>query len=423
MERLLLQIKAAVKAGVVGGMLFEELGFHYAGPVDGHNLRQLQKYLAMVAGYPGPVLLHVVTNKGHGFPPAEEDPVVFHTPAPFVHENGTKVMFNKKPTSKPYTQIARDAILDGMRANPRVVAVTAAMCQGNMLEPVRDEFPARFFDVGICESHAVAFAAGLAKAGLRPIVDVYSTFLQRSYDQVFQELALQDLPVTMMLDRAGITGPDGPTHHGMFDLAYLRHLPGLVVMAPGDAADLTAMLAFALAQDRPAAIRYPKAAAWTIEREPSPIELGKAEVLHWGRDGMIVACGTLLEACLPAADRLRHQGLDFGVINARFVKPLDTATILRAVAECPIVLTVEEGCLQGGFSSAVLEAACDAGLDAGRVRRLGIPDRFIEHGERDELLAALGLDEAGILRTCLQLAGRLPESEAAEPLPALIAEK
>jgi 1-deoxy-D-xylulose-5-phosphate synthase len=273
-----------------------------------------------------------------------------------------------------------------------------------MLEPVRDEFPSRFFDVGICESHAVAFAAGLAKSGMRPIVDIYSTFLQRSYDQVFQEVALQNLPVTMMLDRAGLVGPDGPTHHGAFDLAYLRHLPNLIVMAPGDATDLEAMLAFALAQDSPAAIRYPKAPAAPIERPPALIELGRAEVLHWGRDGMLVACGTMLGPCLSAAAQLRRRGIEFGVINARFVKPLDTDVLLRAVAECPVVVTVEEGTLLGGFSSALLEAANEAGLDTRGVRRLGLPDRFIEHGERSELLADLGLDESGILAACLEMA-------------------
>ncbi len=248
-----------------------------------------------------------------------------------------------------------------MRRNGRVVAITAAMCQGNMLEPVRDAVPGRFFDVGICESHAVAFAAGLAKAGMRPIVDIYSTFLQRSYDQVFQELALQNLPMVLLMDRAGVVGPDGPTHHGAFDLAYLRHLPNLVLMAPGDAADLPAMLDFALAADGPTAIRFAKAQAFTARRKPAPVELGVAEVLRWGRDGMIVACGTLLEACLDAAKQLAGEGLDVGVINARFVKPLDTSTILRAVAECPFVVTVEEACLQGGFGSAVLEAASDQG--------------------------------------------------------------
>jgi 1-deoxy-D-xylulose-5-phosphate synthase len=413
MERVLGHMRDAIKAGLLGGMLFEELGFRYLGPVDGHNIRQLQKYLAMVRDFQHPVLLHVVTEKGHGFQPAAEDPVVFHTPAPFVRQNGSEVLFRKKEPVRSYTQVARDAIRAEMRADPRVATITAAMCQGNMLEPVREEFPDRFFDVGICESHAVAFAAGLAKSGMRPIVDIYSTFLQRSYDQIFQEVALQNLPVTMMLDRAGLVGPDGPTHHGAFDLAYLRHLPNLVVMAPGDATDLEAMLAFALAQSSPAAIRYPKADAAPIEREPAPVELGRAEVMHWGRDGMLVACGTTLAACLSVAAQLRRRGIEAGVLNARFVKPLDTDALLRAVAECPWVVTVEEGTLLGGFSSALLEAANEAGIDTRGVRRLGLPDRFVEHGERNDLLADLGLDESGILAACLEMAGHGPPQTVA----------
>ena len=406
MERLLGQFRNALKAGMLGGMLFEELGFHYIGPVDGHNIRQLQKYLAMVHDFKGPVLLHVVTEKGHGFKPAAEDPTTFHSPAPFYRKNGSVVKI-KTTGSVSYTRIARDAILQRMRADPRVAVITAAMCQGNMLEPVRDEFPSRFFDVGICESHAVAFAAGLAKTGLRPIVDIYSTFLQRSFDQVFQEMALQNLPVLLMLDRAGIVGPDGPTHHGAFDLAYLRLFPNLTIMAPGDTTDLVEMLRFALDQEGPTAIRYPKAAVATLDRPAAPIELGKSEVFRWGEDGMILACGTLLSASLDAADLLSQEGLDIGVINARFVKPLDAEVILRAVKECPWVVTVEEGSLPCGFGSAVLEAVCDAGLDTRRIRRVGIPDRFIEHGDRQELLSSLGLDAPGIAEACRQLAAEM----------------
>jgi 1-deoxy-D-xylulose-5-phosphate synthase len=276
--------------------------------------------------------------------------------------------------------------------------MTAAMCQGNNLERVRSDFPDRFFDVGICESHAVAFAAGQAKAGLRPIVDIYSTFLQRSYDQIFQEVALQYLPVTVMLDRAGLTGPDGPTHHGVFDLAYMRVFPNMVVMAPGDAHDLPAMLDFALAHDGPCSMRYPKTTARIAERKqkPAPIELGRAETIRTGRDGTIICCGTQLSECLAAADALADDDLEIGVINARFVKPLDTETILAAVSDSPLVITVEENCLMGGFGSAVLEAAVDAGLSTTHIRRLGIPDRFVEHAERGELLADLGLDADGI---------------------------
>ena len=384
-------------------MLFEELNFRYVGPVDGHSIPQLRKYLKLAKEADGPVLLHVVTEKGHGFQPAAADPVYFHTPAPFAC--GRRRCCRSRPaSSRAYTDVASQAISDQMHRNPRVTVMTAAMCQGNKLEPIREAFPDRFFDTGICESHAVAFAAGQAKAGLRPIVDIYSTFLQRSFDQIFQEVALQNLPVTFMLDRAGLTGPDGPTHHGAFDLGYMRLFPNLVVMAPGDEDDLREMLDFALAHDGPASIRYPKASAEKSTRERSPLEFGRAEVIDWGADGMLIACGTLLGNCLKAAAQLREEGLDIGVINARFVKPLDKETILRAVEASPFVVTVEEGALMAGFGSAVLEAASDAGLNTAHIRRLGIPDRFIEHGDRGELLASIGLDPAGIAAACRTLA-------------------
>jgi 1-deoxy-D-xylulose-5-phosphate synthase len=276
------------------------------------------------------------------------------------------------------------------------------MCQGNKLEKIRADFPTRFFDVGICESHAVAFAAGMAKTGMRPIVNIYSTFLQRSFDQIFQEVALQNLPVVFTLDRAGLTGPDGPTHHGCFDIAYMRLFPNMVVMAPGDEADVAPMLRFALRHTSPTAIRYPKTSLEKIERGVSPVELGQAEVIEWGADAMLVAFGSLFPTCVKAAEKLRQEGLDVGVINARFAKPLDKPTILRAIEEAPIVVTIEEGTLEGGFGSAVLEAANTAGLDARNVVRLGLPDHFVEHAERNELLADLGLDVPGICRTVRQ---------------------
>jgi 1-deoxy-D-xylulose-5-phosphate synthase len=403
-EKLLTTVRDGIKAGILGGMLFEELGFRYVGPVDGHNIAQLQKYLAMARDSDNAVLVHVVTEKGHGFNPAVKDPTAFHAPAPFARRNGSVVTL-KKTLSRSYTAVVRDAIHEQMRADPRVVAITAAMCQGNMLEPIRDEFPDRFHDVGICESHAVAFAAGLAKVGVRPIVDIYSTFLQRAYDQIFQEVALQNLPVVLAMDRAGCVGADGPTHHGMFDIAYLRPLPNLTIMAPGDEADVAPMFALALGLDGPSAIRYPKTQALVCRREPAPMELGKAEIVRWGTDGAIVVYGTLLHAAIDAAELLGREGLDVAVINARFVKPLDSETILRAIRECPFVVTVEEGALLGGFGSAVLEAASDAGLDASRVRRLGIPDQFIAHGGRDELLTDLKLDREGIAETCREMAG------------------
>lgn len=410
-ERLLSQVKAAMKAGLLGGMFFEELGFRYIGPVDGHNIKQLQKYLGMTRQFQGPVLLHVVTEKGHGYEPAAADPTGFHAPPPLSADRGQTIS-PRSVRAVSYTEVVRDALLDRMRRDPRVVVITAAMCQGNMLEPIRDQFPARFFDVGICESHAVAFAAGLAKAGLRPVVDIYSTFVQRAYDQIFQEASLADLPILFLLDRAGLVGPDGPTHHGVFDLTFLRPFPNLVVLAPGDKADAAAMVDWAFDCPHPTAIRYPKAAAELLRPDAAPIELGAAEVLRRGPDGALIACGALTSAALKAAKRLAADGRRLTVVNARFVKPLDAQTLLSVIEESPWTVTIEEGQLYGGFGSAVLEAANEAGLDTRRIVRLGIPDRYIEHGERDELLADLGLDAAGIIAACRKAMARRTQREA-----------
>ncbi len=401
-ERLLAQLKEGIKAGLHGGMLFEDLGIRYIGPIDGHNIGVMRKYLEMVKTQEGPVLLHVVTEKGHGFQPAADDPVFFHTPPAFENDNG-KAVHKKKGGSKVFTDFASQAIRTQMRRSAQVTVMTAAMCQGNKLETIRDEFPDRFFDTGICESHAVAFAAGQAKAGLRPIVDIYSTFLQRSYDQIFQEVALQDLPVVLMMDRAGLTGPDGPTHHGVFDIGYMRLFPNMVVMAPGDAFDMTAMVDFAIQHPHPCSLRYPKATASVLPGERAPVELGKAEVLQWGAAGTILACGSLVAESLAAAEMLREEGLDVGVVNARFAKPLDREIVQRAIDQGGFVITVEEGALMGGFGSAVLELANQEGLATHNIRRLGIPDQFVEHADRGELLVDLGLDAAGIARTCREL--------------------
>ena len=406
-ERVLFQAKEAIKASVHGGsgMLFEQLGFNYVGPIDGHDLSSLREHLELVKDLKGPVLLHVFTEKGHGFKPACEDPVLFHTPPPFVRRDD-EVVSVKKSSSRAYTDVVSEAIYSAMEINPKVVVLTAAMCEGNKLQKVRSVFPDRFFDTGICEGHAVAFAAGMAKSGLRPIVDIYSTFLQRSFDQIFQEVALQNLPVTFCLDRAGVVGADGPTHHGAFDNAYMRVFPNMVVMAPGDELDVKPMLEFALSYAGPVSLRYPKAGAERVERPVEPVGLGQAEVLEWGRDGMLIAFGSLLTHCIKAAERLKDEGLDVGVINARFAKPLDRETILRAVAESGFVVTVEEGTLVGGFGSAVLEAANAASLRTDHIRRLGLPDQYIEHAERGEQLADLGLDVDGIVRSVLAAADR-----------------
>jgi 1-deoxy-D-xylulose-5-phosphate synthase len=425
MERMLVNVKDSLKATLHGGALFEALGVRYFGPVEGHALPALIRYLEMVKDEEGPILLHVLTEKGHGFKPAEADPVFFHTPAPFECDDDDCIVSIKKSSARAYTDVAATAIASCLRRDDRVTVLTAAMCQGNKLEKVREEFPQRFFDVGICESHAVAFAAGQAKAGCRPIVDIYSTFLQRSFDQIFQEVCLQNLPVVFMMDRAGLTGPDGPTHHGAFDIGYMRLFPNMTVLAPGDEHDLVAMLDWALEQPGPVAIRYPKAVVETHAGTRAPIEAGRAEMLLEGHDGLIVACGTLLGEALKAAAQLRQEGLEVAVVNARFVKPLDTGLLLDRVEAAPWTVTVEENALPTGFGSALLEAVNDgnaaAALDpaeaehrsaGGPIVRLGLPDRFVEHGERGELFATLGLDAAGIAATCRRLAGR-------DPLPAV----
>ncbi|MBA3314497.1 MAG: 1-deoxy-D-xylulose-5-phosphate synthase [Planctomycetota bacterium] len=405
-EGVLAQAKDAVKGFLHGGMLFEELGFRYIGPVEGHDLFKLIETLEMVKDVRGPVLLHVFTEKGHGFEPACEDPVKFHSPSPFQRTDDGRVVPVKKSGSRAYTDVVSDAIHTAMGTDERVCVLTAAMCAGNKLEKIRSDFPKRFFDVGICEGHAVAFAGGMAKAGAKPIVDIYSTFLQRSFDQVFQEVALQNLPVVFTLDRGGLAGADGPTHHGVFDNAYMRIFPNMTVMAPGDESDVETMLDFALKHNGPTSLRYPKAAAERVERRVAPVEFGKAEIYRWGKDGMFVAYGAMFPTCVTAAERLKDEGLDVGVINARFVKPIDIATLGRAIEECPFLITVEENTLPGGFGSAVLEVANAAGLRTDTIRVLGLPDQFVEHGDREEILAELGLDADGLAATARSLADR-----------------
>ena len=397
-ERLLAQMKEGVKAGLLGGMLFEELDIRYIGPIDGHNIPLLRKYLRMCKEISGPVLLHVVTEKGHGYKPAAEDPVFFHTPPAFEDRGGTPVtkLSEGRP---PYTVHARDAIGKAMQHNPRVTVITAAMCQGNKLEPVREKYPDRFFDVGICESHAVAFAAGQCKTGLRPIVDIYSTFLQRSYDQIFQEVSLQDLPVVFMMDRAGLTGPDGPTHHGMYDIGYMRLFPNLALMAPGYASELPLMLDAALQHDHPSGIRYPKASALELDHIPAPVEIGKAEWIREGDDGTIVAYGAMLEQAIAAAEQLEGE-LSVGVVNARFVKPIDHEMVRQSLSDGRFAVTLEEGTIVGGFGSAFLESAADQRLDTRMVHRLALPDEYVEHGERPDLLSDHALSASGIAGVC-----------------------
>ena len=405
-EKMLGGFKDALKSFLHGGMLFEEMGFRYIGPVDGHDIKSLRRYLELVRDVRGPVLLHVFTEKGHGFEPACKDPVKFHTPSPFKRDADNEIVPVKKSSEISYTEVMSDAIHEAMGEDERVCVLTAAMCAGNKLERIRDEFPDRFFDTGICESHAVAFAGGMAKSGMRPIVDIYSTFLQRSFDQIFQEVALQNLPVVFCLDRAGLCGPDGPTHHGVFDNGYMRLFPNMIVMAPGDELEIREMLNFALQSTSPVSIRYPKTKVEQVARDVAPIQSGKAEILSWGQDGNILACGTMLSQSVAAAERLRNEGLSVGVVNARFVKPIDDAVVAKAAA-AGFVITIEENSHMGGFGSAVLESANRQGLNTERFRILAIPDHFVEHGDRDELLAELGLDANGLVEAAKEFSQQL----------------
>ncbi|MBQ6108660.1 MAG: 1-deoxy-D-xylulose-5-phosphate synthase, partial [Thermoguttaceae bacterium] len=405
-------LKMAFKACVSGGMLFEELGIRYIGPVDGHDIRQMQKFLRMARQFKCPVLLHVLTQKGHGFTPAEEDPASYHAPNPAMVQGVTLPECETKPDHS-YTALASEKIRELMERDPHVVVITAAMCQGNKLELIRKDFPDRIFDVGICESHAVVLASGMAKAGLRPVVDIYSTFLQRAFDHIFQEVSLQNLPVTLLMDRAGLVGADGPTHHGAYDMAYLRPFPNLTITAPCDEYDLNGLLELAVTHTGPVTIRYSKTQAPKITGvERQPVRLGKCEILQAGTPGggLILATGVQAAEALEAVRQRGDRSIT--VVNLRFLKPLDEETLLPLIRQSAWTLTVEEGCRIGGAGSAVLEMANDAQdlhpedwPTSPRIIRLGIPDRFIQHATRAEQLAEVGLDASGILAAIEKLSG------------------
>ena len=397
----------ATKALVTPGILFEGLGFHYVGPVDGHDVEKLVEAFQKLAIFDGPVLLHAITTKGKGYEPAESDEATRgHGLSFFDVATGKPV---KKGGAKGYTELFADALCEEMRRNEKVVAITAAMLEGTGLIKAKREFPDRTYDVGIAEQHAVTFAAGLACEGIRPVVAIYSTFLQRAYDQIIHDVALQRLPVTFALDRGGIVGADGKTHQGAFDLAYLRCVPNLVVMAPSDENELRNMLHTALALDGPAAFRFPRGAGEGVplDAEPEALEVGKgrlARAVPGKPDVAVVAVGSTVRAAVAAAEALAAEGIAVSVIDARFVKPLDEALVLAEARRAGRVVTVEEGCLPGGFGSAVLELLEGAGGGI-VVRRLGLPDAFVTHGDQAKQRAELGIDAAGIARACRELAG------------------
>jgi len=397
MEVVFEHVKDAVKRSMVAGQIFEDLGFRYFGPTDGHNLEELIDTVRDVKLLDGPVLLHVLTDKGKGFDPAVKDPEQFHSPKTFCVETGKIIAKDDPATKETFTKVFSDALIEMGERDEKVIAITAAMPSGTGLLPFQEKFPGRFFDVGICEQHALGLAAGLATGGAKPVVAIYSTFLQRAFDQVFHEICLQELPVVLAIDRAGVVGADGPTHNGVFDIAYLRCLPNIVLMAPSNGPELRAMLQFGLGLGKPCAMRCPRTSVPTAEWAVPPVDLGKAAVVREGGDGAILAYGAMVGPSLAAAEKLAAEGLAMTVVNLRFAKPLDTELLGRLLTEQPFCLTVEEHALMGGVGSAVLEAAADLGR-ADKVAPLALPDEFVPHGPRDVLLRCLGLDAEGIAK-------------------------
>ena len=393
--RVLKLTEEFLKGLISPGVIFEELGFNYIGVVDGHNVPALEKTLQNVKNIKGPVLLHVVTKKGKGYRPAEEDPVKWHGVAPYKVESGEII---KKPSPPTWTSVFGKAIVELAEQDESIVVITPAMREGSGLVEFSKRFPDRFFDVGIAEQHAGTFAAGLACEGMRPVACYYSTFLQRAYDQVIHDIALQNLPVTFAIDRGGLVGDDGPTHHGVFDLSYLRCIPNMVVSAPKDDQELRDLIYTAIYSDRPFAVRYPRGAAYGVPTEGfNRIEIGTWEELIEGEDVVILAVGYPVYQALKASEKLYKEGIRVGVVNARFVKPLDEKLLLNLAQRYDTFMTVEDNVLMGGFGSAVLEFLADRGIQK-RVVRLGVPDRFIEHGNQKILRGLVGIDAEGIER-------------------------
>jgi 1-deoxy-D-xylulose-5-phosphate synthase len=397
------QAEESLKGLLMPGLLFEELGLKYIGPIDGHRLDYLIETFQNIKKLRGPILVHVITKKGKGYPPAETNPDRFHGVPPFVIETGELRNDQKSPPT--YTEVFGETLCQLARENKRLIAITAAMQNGTGLEEFARRFPDRFYDIGIAEQHAVTFAAGLALEGMKPVVAIYSTFLQRAYDQILQDVCLQNLPVIFALDRGGIVGEDGPTHHGLFDFSYLRHIPNIIVMVPKDEIEFQHMIKTATECPMPVAFRYPRGKGMGVRREVSlqSIDIGKGEVLREGQDILIIAIGSTVYPSLRAAERLADVGIQAAVINSRFLKPLDGTLLCDWAKRTGKVLTVEENVLQGGFGSAVLELFQERGIFSIQVKRLGIPDIFVEHGPQTLLREKYGIDEKGIFKGVMEM--------------------
>ena len=395
--------KESFKTFITPGMLFEAFNFEYFGPIDGHNLNHLIDILNNIKCLNEPVLLHISTKKGKGYPPAEKNPVYFHGVGSFNADTGESL--NKECSVPTYTQVFGETLFQMAKKDERIVAVTAAMPEGTGLVKFAEAYPDRFFDVGIAEQHAVTFAAGLATEGLKPVVAIYSTFLQRAYDQILHDVCIEALPVVFAIDRGGIVGEDGATHNGVFDLSYLRSLPNMVVMAPKDENELKRMLTTALAHKGPIAVRYPRGAVEgvKIEKRDIPVPIGKGEILQKGNDVLILAIGRSVNEALAAHSTLAEKGISATVVNCRFVKPLDADLISALAGEIPRIITVEENVRQGGFGSAVLECLSDQGVTGFHLQCIGIPDTFVEHGPQKILRSKYGIDASTIVDTARRL--------------------
>jgi 1-deoxy-D-xylulose-5-phosphate synthase len=403
----LYQVARKVKESFLGlvtpGFLFEAMGFQYVGPIDGHHIPQMIHTLENVKKIERPTLVHVITKKGKGYGPAEENPIKYHSVTPF-HVLTGKPKKEKGPALS-FTEIFAQALIRLAKENSKVVGITAAMGSGTGIDKLSREIPGRSYDVGIAEQHAVTFAAGMATEGWIPVVAIYSTFLQRAYDEIVHDVCLQNLHVVFALDRGGLVGADGPTHHGVLDFAYMRSIPNLVIMAPKDENELRHMLKTAIEHDGPISLRYPRGEGWGIEMdgEPRPLEIGKAELLREGKDLVILGIGNTVIPALKAAEDLAHLGIEAAVVNGRFVKPLDGEILVRLLTQVPRLITVEDHVLEGGFGSAVLEFLAVEEMTGVKVKRLGVPDRFVPHGTQDELRKICGIDQEAICQAALQM--------------------
>ncbi|MFO7557849.1 MAG: 1-deoxy-D-xylulose-5-phosphate synthase [Desulfobacterales bacterium] len=396
------------KTFVTPGMLFEAFNFEYFGPIDGHNLKHMIKIMENIKNINEPVLLHVTTQKGKGYLPAERNPVYFHGVGGFEVETGN--CKGKKSVIPTYTEVFGNTMIKLAEKNEKVIAVTAAMPEGTGLTKFSEMFPDRFYDVGIAEQHGVTFSAGMATEGFKPVVAIYSTFLQRGYDQILHDVCLESLPVVFAIDRGGIVGEDGPTHHGLFDFSYLRSFPNMVVMAPKDENELGRMLATAILHPGPIALRYPrgKGVGVCLDDVPEPLQIGKGEILAEGDDILILAIGRCVSEAMDAMRVLREKEISATVVNCRYVKPIDSELICRLAQQISRIITIEEHVLHGGFGSAVLECLCDAGISGFSIKRIGIPDTFVEHGPQSVLRSKYGIDANSIVMCAEELIIQCP---------------